>query len=301
IMNALARFFYVLQEGIRQMARSKGLSVAVILIVAAALFQLSIFLVVDRVLDRALSTARENFQMVVFLTPKASGSDRDRIQALLNSAPQVDSVKLVTREAALNEFRQDPEINQMIQALGENPLPDSFDVTLKRDALGQAEDLVGTLKKDPQVDEVSYGKGQFETLSKWFAWVRWVGAGLGGLIFLAALFIVSNTLTLALWARREDLALMARLGAPSWMRWGPYVWEGLLQGFLGALLTGVFLAGCHVSAGWLLKSYGGFTELMDLPVADWVGLELTLCFLGAVLGALGASLALRKKWVWEFK
>ncbi|HVM32413.1 MAG TPA: permease-like cell division protein FtsX [bacterium] len=299
MMNALARFFYVLGEGLRQMLRSKGLSAAVIVTVAAALFQLSIFLGLDRVLDRALSSAQENFQLVVFLSSSAKGADRDRVQSLLGADARVASVKVVTRDEALAEFRQDPEIDQMIQALGENPLPDSFDVTVKKEAVGHVEDLVALLKKDPQVDEVSYGKGQFEALSRMLALVRWVGAGLGGLIFLAALFIISNTLTLSLWARREDLALMNRLGAPSWMRWGPYLWEGFLQGFLGALLVCAFLALFHLSAGWLLRVFGGFTELMDLPLSDWVGLDLTLCALGAALGALGASLALRKKWVWE--
>jgi cell division transport system permease protein len=301
MMNALARFFYVLGEGARQMIRSKGLSAAVIVTVAAALFQLSIFLGIDRVLDRALSSARENFELAVFLSPTARGADRDRVQSLLNADPQVASVKVVTRDEALAQFRQDPEIDQMIRALGENPLPDSFDVTIKQEAVGHVDDLAARLKKDPAVDEVSYGKGQFETLSRVLNLVRWVGAGLGGFIFLAALFIISNTLTLSLWARREDLALMSRLGAPSWMRWGPYLWEGLLQGFLGALLVCAFLEVFHFSAGWLLKTYGGFSQLADLPAADWISLDLTLCFLGAVLGALGAALALRKKWVWEFQ
>jgi cell division transport system permease protein len=300
-MNSIARFFYVIQEGVRQMIRAKGLSVAVVITVAAALFQLSIFLGIDLGLERALSSAQENFELVVFLSPSAKGADRDRIQTLLNADSQVASVKVVTRDEALAEFRKDPEIDQMIQALGENPLPDSFDVTLKKDAAGHVNDLVANLQKDPQVDEVNYGKGQWETLSKLLNLVRWVGAGLGGFIFLAALFIISNTLTLSLWARREDLALMARLGAPSWMRWGPYLWEGLLQGFLGAVLVCGFLWVFHFSAGWLLSAYGGFSGILDLPTSDWIDLDLTLCFLGAVLGALGASLALRKKWVWEFQ
>src|ERR1700722_6692062 len=147
-MNAIARFFYVIREGIRQMVRAKGLSVAVVMTVAAALFQLSIFLGIDLGLERALASAQENFQMVVFLSPSAKGADRDRIQALLNADPQVASVKVVTRDEALAEFRKDPEIDQMIQALGENPLPDSFDVTLKKDAAGHVADLVANLQKD---------------------------------------------------------------------------------------------------------------------------------------------------------
>ena len=300
-MNRLAQFFYVIQEGFRQMIRAKGLSAAVIVTVAAALFQLSIFLGVDRVLDRALSSAQESFEMVVFLAPSAQPADVQRVQSLLTADSRVAAVKVITKDEALQDFRKDPDIDQMVQALGENPLPDSFNVTLKKEAADNVSDLIAQLKQDPQVDEVNYGQGQVETVSKLTQAVRWVGLFLGGFIFLAALFIISNTLTLSLWARRDDLAMMARLGAPSWMRWGPYVWEGFSQGFLGAVLVCAFLEVIHRSSAALLQALGGLSELLDLPTQDWVSLYLTLGFLGAALGALGAFLALRKKWVREIQ
>ncbi len=298
-MNFISRLMFVLKEGFLQLFRSRGLTTAVIVIVAATLIQLSLFLGISRVLDRALASASEKFEMAVFLSTSADASDRKRIQDWLTADPRVFSAKVVTKEEALQEFRKDPEIDQMVQALGENPLTDSFSVILKNDAAEKIDDLVDKLRKDPRVEEVNYGKNEWETVSNLSHVVRWVGLLLGGFVFLTALFIVSNTLTLALWARREDFILLSRMGAPAWMRWGPYLWEGVLQGLIGASLVVIFLETIRHGAGLALEKYGGFDVLLNLPSEEWWSLYSTLILLGTILGASGAFWALQKKWVKE--
>ena len=300
-MNFIPRLFFVLKEGFLLLIRSRGLSTAVIVIVAATLLQLSLFLGISRVLDHALGSAREKFEMAVFFTPSADASDRKRVLAILSSDSRVASVKIITKEEAVEEFRRDPEIDRMLQALGENPLTDSFIVVLRNDATENLDSLVDKLKKDPQVEDVNYGKNEWETVSNLTRVVRWVGLLLGGVVFLTALFIVSNTLSIALWARREDLMLLSRMGAPTWMRWGPYLWEGILQGFLGSLVVVVFLEAVRRTAAAALQKYGGVDVLLTLPSGEWRSLFLTLVLLGMILGALGAFLALQKKWVKELQ
>jgi cell division transport system permease protein len=300
-LNFFSRFGFVLKEGFLQLARAKGLSVAVIVIVAATLVQLSLFLGISKVLDSALGSAREKFEMVLFLSPGADTPDRKRIESLLTADSRVASVKVVTKEEALQDFRKDPEIDRMVQALGENPLTDSFSVILKKDAAENLDDLVDKLKQDPRVEEIVYGKGAWETVSNLSRMIRWGGFFLGGFIFLTALFIVSSTLTLALWARREDLILLSRMGAPTWMKWGPYLWEGILQGFLGASLVILFLEACRRGLPSLLQPYVGVETLLQMPANEWRSLYLTLVLLGVLLGALGAFLALQKKWVKEIQ
>jgi cell division transport system permease protein len=298
-VSFISRFLFVIKDGFLQVFRARGLSTAVIMIVAATLIQLSLFLGISRVLDHALSTASEKFEMAVFLSSSASPADIKRIQEALTADNRVASVKLVTKESALQEFRKDPEIDQMIKALEENPLTDSFSVVLKKEEADQVDAIVAQLKKDPKVEDVSYGKGEWETVSNLTRVLRWVGLMIGGFVFLTALFIVSNTLTLALWARREDMVTMARMGAPVWMRWGPYLWEGIFQGFFGSVLVVLFLEAVRHGAGLALQKYGGFDVLVNLPTRDWWNLYFTLMVLGVILGVLGAFWALQKKWVKE--
>ncbi len=298
-MNWISRLGYVFKEGFLQVIRAGGLSVAVIVIVAATLLQLSLFLGVSRVLDHAFTSAHQKFEMAVFLSASAGRSDIDRLQAFLSQDPRVESVLLVTKEQALQEFRKDPAIDQMVKALGENPLTDSFTVVLKDGAANQADLLAGALKKQSGVEDVSYGKGQWEAVSHLAQVIRWSGLIMASLVFLTALFIVANTLTLALWGRRDDMVSMVRLGAPGWMRWGPYLCEGIFQGLIGSVLVTVFLEAVRRFAGQALQKYGGFDILATLPFQEWLGLYLHLVVIGVVLGFLGAFWALQKKWVRE--
>ncbi len=91
------------------------------------------------------------------------------------------------------------------------------------------------------------------------------------------------------------------MGAPTWMRTGPYLWEGLFQGFLGALIVVAFFEAIRHWAGMVLQKYGGFDVLINLALAEWESLYLTLVLLGMILGFLGAFLALQKKWVKELR
>lgn len=298
-MNFFPRFLFVLKEGFLQVFRARGLSAAVIVIVAATLLQLSLFLGVSRVLDRALSSARQKFEMVLFLSASASSSDLERIKEDVSADPRVASVKVVTKEEALQDFRKDPQIDQMVQALDENPLTDSLSVVLKEDATEKLDDLVGRLKADPKIEEINYGKNEWETVSNLTLAARWVGWILGGFIFLTAVFIVSNTLSLALWARREDLILLSRMGAPAWMRWGPYLFEGILQGFLGSVMSILVLEVIRHGAGAAMQKYGGLELWFDLPYPEWRSLYSTLVLLGTILGTVGALMAFQKKWVKE--
>jgi cell division transport system permease protein len=296
-MSFLSRLAFVLREGFLQLIRAKGLSTAVIVIVAATLVQLSIFLGITRILDNVLGSAREKFELAIFLSSDADVSDRNRVLYVLNADPLVASVKVVTKEEAIQEFRKDPEIDRMVQALGENPLTDSISAAIKPEAAGKLEDLVEKLKRTPKVEEVNYGKGEWETVSGITQTVRWVGLFLGGFIFLAALFIVANTFALSLWAKREYLTQLSRMGAPAWMRWGPFILEGVLQGLLGSALVVGLLEIARYALTASLQPYGGFQALLQLPEGKGPGVYTTLMLLGVILGALGAFLALQKKWV----
>ncbi len=300
-MNPWQKLVYVLKEGLSQMVRFPGLSMAVVVIVAAALVQLSLFVGISKILDNALVSARQKFEMAVFLNSGAGPADLQRIQSRLSTDPRVASIRVVNKDDALKDFRKDPDVDRMVQALGENPLTDTISVVLKKDVSEKIDDLAEALKKDPAVEEVDYGKGEWETVSNLSRLARWVGWFLGGFVFLTALFIVSNALTLALWVRREEWVLLSRLGAPSWMRWGPYLWEGLVKGLLGAGVGILVLELLKNVLAWFLPKTGGLEIFLNLPGMDWSGLFLTLILLGALLGFAGSLWAVRKEWTGEMK
>src|SRR6185369_2527783 len=136
MFKALSRLSFMLKEGLRQTIQAKGLSVAVIVIAAATLLQLSIFLGISKSFQYALTSVQEKLEMAVFLSPGASDNDVKVLQNYLAADPRVASVRVVTKEDAVREFRKDPKIDKMLQVLGENPLTDSLSVVLKAERAG---------------------------------------------------------------------------------------------------------------------------------------------------------------------
>jgi cell division transport system permease protein len=295
MLKGLFKVFFVLREGILAVVRGKGLSASIVVLVSAALLQMAVVAGVTRALDRALVSAKDRFELTVFLSAGAGEVDRTRVEDLLKGDARVASVSLLDKEQALADFRKDPDIARMLDALGENPLTDSLTVVLRPEATGRLDDLVGRLEKDPAVDEVHYGRGEWEAVSRLIRSVRIAGFVLTGLVLLAALLIVSNALALMLASRRHEWRLLSRLGAPDWAKGGPFLLEGVLHGVMGALLCVCLLE----AARWLLPGAAGVAvlkTLVQLPPGEWFILYGLLAAAGATLGLLGAVLALRSPW-----
>lgn len=296
MLKGFFKMAFVLKEGMVSLVRDKALSTAVVGIVAAALIQLAVVVGVTRALDRALVSAKDRFELTVFLSAGVSEADRQRVQDLLTGDARVASVNVLTREEALEEFRKDPDIKRMLEALGENPLTDSLSVVLKPEATGVLDDLVEAVEGDEAVEEVSYGRGEWEAVSRLIRSVRLFGMTIAGLVLLAALLIVSNALALMLGSRRHERMLLSRLGAPGWARGGPFLLEGVLHGLLGAGTAVILLEAARRLLPYAVREATALNALLRIPASDWFLLYALLAAAGAALGCLGALLALRSTW-----
>ena len=296
MLRPLFKSVFVLKEGILSLVKDRGLSTAVVGIVAAALVQLAVVVGVTRALDRALVSAKDRFELTVFLSVSAGPEDRERVRGLLEEDPRVASVNLFTKEEALEDFRKDPDIKRMLEALGENPLTDSLSVVLKPEATGVLDDLVEAVEKDPGVDEVNYGRGEWEAVDRLIRSVRIFGMSIASLVLIAALLIISNALALMLGSRRHDWKLLSRLGAPGWAKGGPFLLEGILHGLLGAGTAVLLLEALRRLLAYAVLGSGTLDAAIHLPASDWFLLYGLLFAAGAALGLLGALTALRSPW-----
>ncbi|MFN7917978.1 MAG: ABC transporter permease [Vicinamibacterales bacterium] len=227
--------------------RSGLLSTATI---AIALFVTGAFLVVTSNLDRLASEWSAAGEMSVYLAESIDGSARAAVERELSSSPAVASVVFVSREAALERFRQTfPDLAGTVGSLDENPLPPSLEVRLRssEEAQGVLEALVVKLRSLPGVTDVRYDKEWLDRLLRGLRLLRIIGLSLGGALILAAALTIANVVRLALNARRDELDIMHLVGAPTAYVRGPFIMEGALHGGVGAFvalaaLTLVFFA-----------------------------------------------------------
>jgi cell division transport system permease protein len=205
----------------------------------------------------------------------------------LRKLPGVARADYVSREKAAEEFvGLFPEDRELLDAVGENPLPASYRVYLSAEAgtPERAERLVKDMNAIDGVDDAVYGQEWLSDLERAARVVGMVGAAVAVLLGAAAVLVVVSTVGLTVYARRETIGIMKVVGATDAFVRAPFVVEGLVIGFMGGLIA-------------LGALYGGVTFLRANDVAisflptTHVAAGLGLSALG---GALGSSVAVRR-------
>lgn len=241
--------------------------------------------------DRLSSRLR----LTVFVEDDCRRECRQRLQQWLRSRPAVAGVVVVGRQQALEDFRRRLGNDaHLLDLLGENPLPASLQVDLhpgKRRAESLAA-LAAGLEKLPGVEEVQYGQRWLGRFFQFIGVLRTLGLVLGGLILLAAAVIVSNTIRLSVYSRRQEIEIMSLVGATTAFIKAPFYLQGALVGLLGAGLgVGLAYLAFLVVAPWLRMPVGlgqsSFTPAFLAPAT--VALVTAG---GALLGLAGTAASL---------
>jgi len=127
----------------------------------------------------------------------------------------------------------------LLKGLPRNPLPASLEIQLKpeyQNSLG-VQRLVEKLRGAPEVEDLQFGAEWVERFSAFMELLEVLGLGLGGLFFLTTIFVISSTIRLNIFARREEIEIMRFVGATGLFIRAPFYIEGILQGFMGACLA----------------------------------------------------------------
>lgn len=287
---------YAFEEALASMRRS-GRSVLVSIgTIAIAFVTLGGFLLlsvnVQDVLDRWLEAA----EISVYLHDTATDADRVAVEQFLRSRPEVSAVEYVSKEQALQRFRADfPELADVTGSLAQNPFPSAIEVRLRGDEQSGAgaENLAREVAARSGVADVQFDRTWLSRLLGVVAGARLAGAVVAGILMLGAAFTVGAVVRLSLYARRDELEIMALVGAPfSYIR-GPFIIEGLLLGGLGAAVALMVVAVLYYVAGQSLGSdLAGLASEGQLSFLGYGEIAIMLVG-GVVVGAAAGTLASR--------
>lgn len=278
---------YAFEEAVASLRRAGRSALASIGTIAIAFVTLGGFLLVSVNVQGLLDRWLEAAEISVYLQETATDAERAAIQALLEARPEVAGVEYVSRERALERFRADfPELVDVAASLDGNPFPAALEVRLRTgdDGGDGAEALARDVMGQPGVADVQFDRRWLSRLLGFVAAARWAGGIVAGVLMLGAAFTVGAVVRLSLHARRDEIEIMALVGAPfSYIR-GPFIFEGLLLGGLGALAALAAIGAAYAVAGrWL-----------GADVAFLGSGEVALLLLGGLLvGAAAGTLASR--------
>jgi cell division transport system permease protein len=272
--------------------RNAVMSIAATLTMVLMLLLLSGFFILQNVLLASLSFVEQKVEVVAYVENTSTQDQVDALVAKVRAMPQVASVEFISRDEALRRFRAAQEAQgreDLTTYLDSNPLYASVNVKLR--APGDLTAVVDALRADPIVRNVLNIQALVERVTTVTSIVRTAGVAMVAVVGLIVLFIIVNTIRLAVVARAEEIEIMRLVGASdAFIRW-PFVFEGALVGLLGALVTLGLLA---ASADPLSVAMAGFFNILPLQLGS-LGRDTALIVMGTGLGlgVLGSWLSVR--------
>jgi len=272
--------------------RNALMSLAATLTMVLMLLLLAGFFILQNVLLASLSFVEQKVEVVAYLENTATQEQVDALVARIDAMPESATVEFVTREEALRRFREAQEAQgreDLTKYLEANPLYASINVKLR--APGDLDAVVTAMHDEPIVRNVLNIEALVDRVVTVTSFVRTAGVAMVAVVGLIVLFIIVNTIRLAVVARAEEIEIMRLVGASdAFIRW-PFVFEGALVGLLGALVAlGLLVA----AADPLSAAMVGFFNVLPLQFGS-LGRDTAMLVLGTGLGlgVLGSWLSVR--------
>jgi cell division transport system permease protein len=207
--------------------------------------------------------------------------------------PGVTIKRFVSRDDAMKSLRRKlGDKAGLLDGLKQNPLPASLEITLSRDKDGDSlpYQLKTRLEKINTVDEVQYSQEWIRKFQAILEAIKIVGMIFGGLLFLAALFIITNTIKLTLYSRKEEIEIFKLVGATNRFIKIPFMIEGSIQGFLGGAVALIVLFLVYIIAITRIDIRIGFASL-DIAFLS-PQLIFFLLIMSVIIGFIGSTVSL---------
>ncbi len=293
-MAWLRALLYFLQEALTSLWRSRLVNAVSVGTIAVSLFVLGAFLTVASRMGEVVSRWTDKIQVIVYLDDRIEARVLESLEYRLRRDPAVGSIDSVSREQALARFRAlFRDLSSLPDDLGENPFPASLEVNLRPDHQSAAEvqRLAVAFSGVPGVRDIQYDLLWVERLATGARLVRGVGAFLGGILVLAAVFTISNVIRLTIYAREDELDIMRLVGASRAYVRGPFVAEGMIHGGLGGATASLVL---WATLAWVSRGLATSDLLGHASLAPPSGVALLLVTGGMAVGVVGSLLSLAR-------
>lgn len=298
-------FKRVIRAGFVGFWRNAYVSLASIFVLTVALFVIGATMFIDQLLTTSLQTLQSKVDINVYFVPDAPQDKIDQLVTALEALPDVASVELTSREDALREYRErnqgDEIAMQALDELSENPLGANLAVQARETS--QYEQIAQFLEEqqaeeEPQlrvIDDVNYSrnKDSIDTLTNIINAVEQASFLVLVVLLISAVLITFNTIRLAIYTAREEIAIMRLVGASNMFIRGPFMLQGFMYGFLSGLLAMVIFYPIMI---WIGPRTETFFELNLLTYYfdNFFIIFFTLAGIGIVLGLVSSILAVAR-------
>lgn len=291
---------YTMKQGVKNIGRNKLFSLASVATMAACIFLFGLFFSVILNFNYIVKKAEEGVAITVFFEENLEDSKVEAIGDALRDRDDVLKVTYVSADEAWDTFKDEYFRESKDLAEGfkdDNPLAgsDNYEVYMKdvesqKEVVKFAEGLDG-VRKVNKSDVVA------KTLSSVNKLILYVSAAIILILLIVTVFLISNTVTIGITVRKEEIAIMKYIGAKDYFVRGPFIVEGILIGLVGAAipLAGLYVV-CDKAIDYIMTRFSILNNILDfMPVWDVYKILLpTGLLLGVGIGFIGSFFTIRK-------
>lgn len=287
-------FFYYLTEGYRGLRANRLVNLLAIGTITMIMLIVGFFLLVFLNLRATVNSMGDGLEVSVYLKNGVTEQEKSYLLTRLREDPGTRSVTFLSKDEALSAFKAELKGQEtLLEALGENPLPDSFEVSIDREYAmdDRIAALAARFAQYPGVEDVSYAKYGARLIGGLLKLVTYGGITISLLLGISVVFIISNSVRLALYSRGQEIELMQWIGATRGFIQGPFLVEGVMLSMLGSTLAIVVLAGLYYGLpdeAMILFGRAAGLDFLPLSVVAY------MLFAGGLLGLVGSFVSIGK-------
>jgi len=292
----ISTFFYTLRQGIRSIFRNAWFSLASIATIASCLLLFGIFYSVVANFQSIVKNAESGVAVTVFFDEGLSDEEKQNIGEKILDRKEVDRINFVSADEAWDSFK-DEYLGEYSEGFTENPLEDSENYEIYMKDISLQSSLVSYLEALPGVRQVNSSQQTADALTGANKLISYISIGIIGILLAVSIFLISNTVTIGISVRKEEISIMKYIGATDFFVRAPFVVEGLLIGIIGAAIPLGLIYFIYINALDVILSR--FTEigsiLTFLPVEVVFNTLVPVSLgIGAGIGFLGSFITVRK-------
>lgn len=285
---------YFISQATHSIIRNGLTSVTSIFTVFCCMLILGLFLVLGINVNYIADQIKNDCPVQAFVSQTVSQQQLSGIKTQIEAIPNVASAELFTKEDSLNYMRgifgENADVLNGYET--DNPFRDSYNISLTD--LSLAQQTMEQISKINGIAEVKNDQSVINTILEVTGTVRTLSFWIMIILGVVSIFIIANTIKLAVYSRRKEINVMKFVGATNWfIRW-PFIFEGIIIGIIGALAAFAVISWAYIAVGgWISGFNFDLFKLKTYEEIWWILISMFVV-IGAAIGAVGSGMSLRK-------
>lgn len=291
--------WFTLKQGIVNIKRNWMFSLASILTMAACIFLVGVFYSIVNNVDNIAHKVEQEVPITVFFNEGTTQEQIDQISAMISQRPEVEKVEFTSADQAWEDFKE--EYFQGSDAAegfrDDNPLVNSANLAVYMNQIEMQGELVSYIQGLDQVREVEQSEEAANTLGSFNRLVSYASLVIIVLLIVISVFLISNTVSVGIAVRKEEIGIMKYIGATDGFVRAPFVLEGMVLGLIGAAipLTALYFL-YNTAVEYVLTRFNVLTGVVEfIPVMNIYRVLVPISVaLGIGIGLIGSFWTTRK-------